>query len=148
MSTSGVATQRHGSTCFHIILTPPQKKKKREREKSGRIYWEWDRHHQHKVSRLLDSTQCFLGEGIPVSGGSGEECMLTIVCSAWVRTVSLLRFLVWRGYRTERLGHRGRTMSCRTRVPSTEHVKDLLAVGNRRRVGQVPRYPDTIHRIP
>ena len=58
-----------------------------------------------------------------------------------------LCFLVWLGYRTECLVHQRRTVSCWTHVPSVAHIKDLSAVGNQRRVGQVPCYPDKIHRI-
>ena len=62
----------------------------------------------------------------------------------WVppRVGAVLRFLVWRRYRTERLAHWRRTIICRARVPPTAHAKYLLAFGNRRSVGEVPRCPE------
>ena len=60
-----------------------------------------------------------------------------------------LRFLVWQGIPDcERLVLRRKTLSCRTCVPLAMHVKDLSTVGNRRRVGEVRRCAEKIHRFP
>ena len=79
----------------------------------------------------------------------GDQTHTTFGC-LWVRPRfgAVLRFLVWRGCRTERLVHQRRAISCRTRVPLDGHVKDPSAVGSRRRVGKISHCPDKMHRIP
>lgn len=66
------------------------------------------------------------------------------------RRCRLRRFLVYRGYRPERIFHQRRTTRHRTRVPLAAHVKDISAVRNRRRVWEtnvnncqvLPKGPD------
>ena len=57
---------------------------------------------------------------------------------------AVLRFLLWRGYRTERLVHQRRKTRCGThRPPPARHVKALSAVGSQEELRKFPHLPLT-----
>ena len=58
------------------------KKTKEEEEEDSRVYWERETL-ATKASSRRAGLCCFPTEGIPVSGGSGEERVLPTLGSAW-----------------------------------------------------------------